>query len=357
MSKTVQQLGQLFIMGIQSTSLNQEEINFITKNEIGGVILFTRNYESIEQLWDLIGQIRELQSTPMFISIDMEGGRVARLKAPLTVWPPLCSLGKSDSTSLAYDYSFALGSELSSFGINMNFNPCLDVLTNLKNEVIGDRALSNDPEQVAKIGSSIIRGHMKSGVLPCGKHFPGHGNTLLDSHEDLPFEEKTLEQLEACELIPFKKSFRTKLTFLMTAHIQYNQIDNEYPATLSKKWITDILKSQMGYRGFVMTDDLDMKALTKSYSVESIPLLAMDAGADILLYCNNFESPKIGFESLEKAISENKISSDVLQAKVNKVLDFKNSKLADNRMSLDEIKALIGCEAHQEISSKMKQYL
>src|SRR5580698_798372 len=194
-------IGQLMIIGLRDTTLSQDEAEFIVRNNIGGVILFARNIESPEQVHRLCQSIQQLRmktrdKLPLFISIDMEGGRVARLKKPFTVWPAISQLGTIDSTSLSFKMAMAMGEELSAVGINLDFAPCVDVLTNPSNKVIGDRSISADPEQVAKHASALVRGYIKSGVVACAKHFPGHGNTLVDSHDDLPVENLDLERLK-----------------------------------------------------------------------------------------------------------------------------------------------------------------
>lgn len=335
--------GQLLTIGISGTTLTTDEENFIVENDIGGVILFTRNISSPEQLWQLCNNIQELHKrqhsrTPLAISIDMEGGRVHRLKKPFTQWPALQKLGKIDSPQVAFNFAFQMGADLSDFGINMNYSPCLDVLTNPKNELIGDRSISADPEQVAKIGTAVIRGFLKSNVIPVGKHFPGHGETIVDSHFDLPIENLTLDRLDAVELVPFKKAFRAKLEVLMTAHMLFPNVDKQFPVTLSEIFLNDILRTQMRYRGFVMSDDLDMHALTKKFGVEEIPVRALEAGCDLLLYCNDPKTPPIGIAAIKSAIGSGRLSEEELIQKVQKWAKFKEEKLSGSigQVSLKE---------------------
>ncbi len=346
-------IGQQMIVGLQGTSLTEIEKKFIIENDIGGVILFTRNVESPEQLHALVTEIQGLRhktksQAPLLVSIDMEGGRVHRLKAPFTQWPSLRKMGDIDSTSIAFKFAQNMGDELRALGINLNFAPCVDVLTNPKNEVIGDRSISEDPEMVSKIASALVRGYIKSGVQPCAKHYPGHGNTLLDSHEALPVEDRSLEELRDRELVPFKKVFRARLNFLMTAHILYKKVDPEWPATLSATWINRILKQDFRYRQFVITDDLDMKALTNHYDKSVIPVQALQAGASILLYCHELDSPQLGLEAVIKAVENNSLPREVIQKNHDDLLAFKKEHLLPpyEPKPMSEVQSIVGHPDH-----------
>lgn len=357
----IDRLGQLFFVGIQGTSLLPEESSFIAKNNIGGVVLFARNIESPQQVHKLCSEIQALRSqqkdkAPLFIGIDMEGGRVARLKAPFTQWPPLKKLGDLDSTSVAFKFAFDMGSELKAVGINLDFAPCVDVLTNPKNSVIGDRAISSDPEKVAKISSAIVRGYIKSNVLPCAKHFPGHGNTFIDSHEELPIEEASLEELEKASLIPFKKAFRARLDMVMTAHIKFTKIDPDFPVTLSKKFLQEMLRGQMRYRNLIISDDLDMKALAKYHSVEDIPVMALGAGCDILLYCNEPAHPPIALEAVKKAFNDGKLPAAPLEESLKRVLTLKRERLLQPvPPPFHEASKIIGHPDHLKLSKAIAE--
>ena len=349
-------LGQLFFMGLEGKTLTPSEASFIAKNNIGGVILFARNIETPQQVHQLCSEVQALRNqqkdkAPLFIGIDMEGGRVARLKAPFTQWPPLAKLGALDSTSVAFKFAFNMGSELRAVGINLDFAPCVDVLTNPKNTVIGDRSISTDPEQVAKISSALVRGYIKSNVLPCAKHFPGHGNTLIDSHEDLPVENATLEELEQAALIPFKKAFRARLDMVMTSHIKFSKIDPDFPVTLSKKFLQDILRKEMRYKNIIITDDLGMKAIAKYHSVEDTAILALGAGCDILLYCNEMAHPPIALEAVKKAVTDKKLSAAQLEESLKRVLTLKKEKLTNPEPpSFQEASKIIGHPDHLKLS-------
>ena len=356
----VDKIGQLLIIGIRDKVLTQDEAEFIITNNIGGVILFARNLESPRQIFDLVKSIQNLRhksrdKLPLFIGIDMEGGRVLRLKAPFTPWPAVGKLGKVDSTSLAFKFGMSMSAELRAVGINLDFAPCVDVLTNPKNTLIGDRALSTDPEQVAKLASALVRGYIKGGVIPCAKHFPGHGNTVIDSHEDLPVENSDLERLREVEMVPFKKVFRARLDMVMTAHMKFPKVDPEWPVTLSEKFITGILRGELRYRNIVISDDLDMKALANNYPVEQIPVRALQAGCDILLYCNNFEHPQVALDALGKAAKDHKISAKQIDESYNRVVTLKKDVLSKpDPEDFDKNSKLIGCAEHLRLASAIE---
>ncbi len=356
----VEKFGQLLIIGIRGTSLTEDEAEFIVANNIGGVILFSRNIENPEQVHSLCRSIQSLRhktrdKLPLFIGVDQEGGRVARMKAPFTQWPPLSLIGKLDSTSVAFKFALDMGTELRAVGINLDFAPCVDILTNPKNQVIGDRALSTDPEQVAKLASALVRGYIKSGIIPCAKHFPGHGNTLLDSHEDLPVEDVDIERLKNVELVPFKKVFRARLDMVMTAHIKFPKVDPQWPVTLSEKFLKGLLRQELRYRNIVISDDLDMQALSKNYPAAEIPVMALQAGCDILLYCNNFEHPQLALESLMKAFKEHKINAKQVDESYNRIVALKKEVLTHpDPDEFPKASALIGAERHQRLAQAIQ---
>lgn len=353
-----QQLGQQMMVGIAGLALTAEEKKFIVENNIGGVILMGRNLKEPKQIFDLVREIKSLSKhqadkASMLVGIDMEGGRVLRLKEPFTKWPAMAHLGASDNTTLTFQFAMAMGLELKAFGINLDFAPCVDIFSNPKNTVIGDRALGSTAEIVDKHASALVRGFFKSGVLSCAKHFPGHGNTLLDSHEDLPVEaESDLAALEARELIPFRKSIKSRADFIMTAHIHFPKIDNKNPVTFSEYFIQKLLKEDMRFKGLVITDDLDMGAMIKHYSREEIPVNALRAGAEMLLYCNDPTSPVITIEAVTAAVAQGFLPREILAENHKKILAMKKAKLADvDVITFEEALAVIENPTHKELAA------
>lgn len=351
-------IGQQMIIGLSGEELTQDEAQFIVDNNIGGVILFDRNLTSVEQTHKLISDIQQLRyktpdQTPLFISVDMEGGRVQRLKDPYTIWPPVKNLGDIGSSNIAFQYTQLMGRELKAMGFNLDYAPCVDILMNPDNKVIGDRSLSSDPDTVAKLASAMVRGYIKSDVMTCAKHFPGHGYTSVDSHFDLPVDERKLKDLEAQgDLEPFKKVIKSRVDMIMTAHIQYPNIDAKFPVTLSSFFIQQFLREALRYRGIIITDDLDMKALTKSFSVEEIPVLALQAGATMLLYCNEPDSPVKAVESVAKAIEAGEVSEDTLRYNCNIITNLKKKKLKNpiEPYSLEKVNQIVGKQEHKDFA-------
>ncbi len=349
-------LGQHMLIGVSGATLTIDEKKFIVENNIAGIVLFARNCIHPEQIRDLCAEIQSLRHSmkdraPLFIGIDMEGGRVMRLKAPFTAWPPLKKIGDLDAPTVAFKFTQSMGAEMMAVGINLDFAPCVDVFTNPKNTVIGDRAVSSDPHQVEKMASALVRGYIKSGILSCAKHFPGHGHTIIDSHEELPVEEASLQRLNEVELVPFRKALRSRVDMVMSAHILFKNVDPNFPVTLSEVFLKKILRDELKYRGLVITDDLDMKAMAKHYDKAQIPVLAMQAGADLLLYCNEPTSPPIAIDGLIEAVAQGQLKKSELEQSHARILAVKKLKiLSPDPRPIDEAMLVIGCEEHRYLA-------
>lgn len=353
-----QKIGQSFIIGFKDQEPSADVKKFIADNSIGGTILFSRNIDNPVQVAELTNELQGLvikTAPPLFVSIDMEGGRVARLKPPFTQWPPMKTLGDIDSPTLAFKFAECMGKELLTVGINMNFAPCVDVLTNPQNTVIGDRAFGSDPELVSKMASAVVRGFVKVGVIPCVKHFPGHGDTLLDSHEDLPVVEHDLKRLEEIEFVPFKKCFRARAEFCMTAHLKLAKVDPEYPATLSKKVLNEVLREKLGYRHLIITDDMEMKAITNHFPIEKAAVLAVKAGCNVLLYCHELSNQQKALEAIVKAVMDKEIPESVIEENLNKVLQTKKNNFPETYKMVDvtQIGKNVGHPEHLSLSKSI----
>lgn len=350
-------IGQHFFIGISGHALTADEKKFIVENNIGGVCLFGRNVADPKQVHDLCAEIQSLRhkqfdKAPLFIGIDMEGGRVHRLKPPFTVWPALKKLGDLDAPTVTFHFANRMGQELKAVGINLDFAPCVDVFTNPANTVIGDRSISSDPEMVAKHASALVRGYIKSDVLTCAKHFPGHGNTIVDSHEDLPVENVDMARLESCELIPFKKTFKSRVDMVMTSHIKFPKIDPDWPATLSEIFIKKIIREECRYKGLIVTDDLGMKAMTKHYGIEEVPVRALKAGVDLLLYCNDPEVPPQALEAVLGSAAQGVLQQSDLENSHRRILDLKKAKITQpDPLPMSEVTNIVGHPEHLKIAS------
>jgi len=298
--------GQFLILGFNGTRYTNSIGSLFRKLKPGGVILFSRNIENSEQTKTLISDLKKLgedvTELPLFVCIDQEGGRVARLSDDMPKFPTGRKLGDDGSLEQVDQVYGAIGKTVKELGFNVDFAPVLDLDTNSENPIIGDRAFSCDADKVAKLGRAAISALRREGILACGKHFPGHGDTSLDSHLTLPEDKRPLERFNDHELKPFKTAIDEKVDFIMTAHVIYPSIDAEFPATLSRKIITDILRHQMGYNGIVVSDDMDMKAIADRWSDGEATELAVKAGVDITLVCHESERLVTAYEAIRRII-------------------------------------------------------
>jgi beta-N-acetylhexosaminidase len=285
--------------------LSRDEQLVFEEYAFGGFILFKQNCRSPEQISDLC---RSLWNTATdeapFLAIDQEGGRVHRLPEPFTRFPSAAQIGGSGNTELVYQCGRATALEMAAVGLNLDFAPVLDVNSNPANPVIGDRAFGTTPEQVIKMSSAWMCGLRDGGVIPCGKHFPGHGDTDKDSHLELPLVEKSLDQLRKIELPPFANACHAAIEALMTAHVRFTALDRELPATLSEAVVTGMLRHQLGYDGVIFSDDMEMKAISANFPPAEAAALALRAGVDVLLFCHELTKATEVFESLS-TLAEN----------------------------------------------------
>lgn len=294
-------MGQLVIAGFDGVEVPVELRALAREFDLGGAILFARNVVEPAQVAELAYELRGLgRAEDAWVSVDQEGGRVARFKAPFTRWPPMATLGRARDAKLAERFARALASELRAVGITLDYAPVVDVHTNPRNPVIGDRALSDDAEEVARLGRVIIEALQQEGVAASAKHFPGHGDTSTDSHHELPVVEHDLARLQAVEFVPFKAAVDAQVATIMTAHVLVPALDETRPATLASAIIEGQLKGRLGYRGVVLSDDLDMKAISDRYTVGEAAVSAVAAGCDAFLVCGGSQNRQA--EALEAII-------------------------------------------------------
>jgi len=346
-----EKIGQLFMIGFQGTSVTPDLASFIKEYRPGGVILFSRNLESVEQMVDLTNDLQACsRHSPLIISIDQEGGRVSRLPKGFTIFPPCGLLGRCNSAELAYSAAATTAKELKAVGVNMNMAPVLDVNSNPENPVIGDRSFGTTPDIVCELGAATIAGLQENKVAACGKHFPGHGDTNADSHKELPVVEAGRDRLEALEFLPFRRAAQHGVASMMTAHVLYGALDPELPATLSPAIITDLLRRQLQYDGAVLTDDLEMHAIIDHYGVEDAAIRALLAGCDVLLICQDRNREIAAFEAVEKAMASGAISSERLDQSVARIARLKARFVRPYRpVTISDAKLMVGCRTHQAL--------
>jgi beta-N-acetylhexosaminidase len=355
------EIGQLLIGSLPGTTLTPEIRSLAREFSLGGLILFSRNIEEPEQVAELAIDIQSLASDlPLWVSVDQEGGRVARLRKPFTEWPPMAVLGRSGNTELASRFAAALAAELKEVGVTLDYAPVLDILTNPKNPVIGDRALAEDADLVARLGAAIIRGLQDTGVAACGKHFPGHGDTSVDSHLDLPLVEHPPDRIRRVECVPFREAIRAGVAFIMTAHVLVPALDEERPATLSPRIVQALLRDELGFQGVILSDDLEMKAIAKTYAVPDAAVQALAAGCDGILICSgDVDTQARTLEALVHAVEQGRVAYTRLDDAQTRLRRAKERFLAAPVGSgqTRHLRRVLGCDAHQQIAEEMSRFL
>jgi beta-N-acetylhexosaminidase len=344
-------IGQMFVFGFEGRNPTPYVRDLVDKHNIAGLVYFSRNISEPGQLWELI---RSLKAPGLLHAIDHEGGRVVRMGEPVTRFPAPRRVGDANNPELARRSGRFQATELAAIGINLCFAPVLDLATNPLNTVIRDRALSGDPAVASRIGAEIVRGIQETGVAACAKHFPGHGDTREDSHETLPSLRTPASTLRTREWLPFAAAIRAGVRTVMTAHVRFDELDPRHPASLSERIVRDILRKELRFDGVVVTDDLEMKAVTGTYDVDERTLLAIKAGADILLFCHTPEVQVAALETVYRAVEGRILSVDRIEQSFKRVQELKKSmasvKSANNR---GELYAVLGCQAHRALAATL----
>jgi beta-N-acetylhexosaminidase len=354
-------VGQLALVGFAGSSIPRDLRLFAREFDLGGVVLFARNIEAPEQISDVAREVEALaDELPLWVSTDQEGGRVARLKAPFTVWPAMTTLGRSGDAGLAERFARALATELKAVGISLDFTPVLDIETNRASPVIGDRALSERAEEVARLGAVIIRTLQAGGIAACGKHFPGHGDTSTDSHHDLPVVEHPPDRIERVELVPFKAAVEADVASIMTAHILIPAIDDQRPATLSPRIVDAMLKRSLGYHGLVMTDDLGMQAISRRYGTGDAAVAAIGAGCDAVLLCDpDYGGQVEAMEAIIHAVEDGTLPLKRVQDAMARHRRVKERFLAPPRalpLTGTALRTSLGRDEHLAVAAEMARF-
>src|SRR5262252_5894983 len=363
MASLRREIGRLLIAGFSGLQVPVELKTLAREFGLGGVILFARNIAEAEQVAELSYEAARLvPDIPLWVSVDQEGGRVARLKAPFTEWPPMATLGRSGDVRLAERFARALAIELKAIGITLDYAPVLDVATNPKNPVIGDRALSGRAEEVGRLGAAIIRTLQAEGVAACGKHFPGHGDTSVDSHLELPLIEHPPDRLRAIEFVPFRAAVEAQVATMMTAHVLVPSLDEDRPATLSRRVVNDLLRKELGYGGVILSDDLEMKAIANAYAVPDAAVMAIDAGCDGVLICSgDYGTQAATLETLVKAVEADRLPykrvEDALQRQQRAKERFLGAAMTSRPVKWQTVRQMIGRDEHKAIADEMAQFL
>ena len=346
--------GRRIMAGFEGAVAPASLIERVRAGRIGGVILFQRNIESARQTAALIASLQTAAlasplEAPLLVGIDQEGGRVSRLSDDFTIFPAARGFGDSGDAALAREAARVTGTELEAVGVNMNFAPAVDMLTNADCAVIGDRAFGETSEVVGLMGAATATGLQEEGVAACAKHFPGIGDMAPDPHETLPTSRLTLEDLQARELLPFRHLIRrAPPACVMVAHADFQLIDDAAPASLSPVFIQELLRGELGFRGVAITDDLDMGAIDDAADAALQSILA---GADIALICHSEDAQERAVDAIAEAIKNGGLPPEQEEASSDRIRRLKESYCRPNWRA--EMLEVIGCEEHREARERI----
>ncbi len=319
--------GQRIMAGFDGTELNDNIKHLIRKFKIGGLILFAGNIETPDQIRDLCSSAQNyafsLGLPPLFIAVDQEGGSIARLRPPF--FTPFQGNSYINNTKQAVEFARTTALEIKNVNINMNLAPVMDVILEGLNSVMQGRAFEGSPEKVGKLGACVIEQMQKQGIMACAKHFPGIGNTQKDSHFVLPLLDLELETMEKQDLVPFVAAKESKVAAIMLSHILYPKLDEKWPASLSPKIAKDLLRKKIGYQGIVMTDDLNMKAISHDIKICIKQILLSEI--DIALICHSSPDIEMAFLEIYKLISNNEDLHSRGRESVERILKIKKQYL------------------------------
>ena len=355
------EVGQLLWVGFEGTQVPPSLRTRLGAGEAGAAVLFARNLGTLDEIAGLCDALHDAApaDAPLLIAVDQEGGRVQRVREPATVFPPMLRLGELASRSpadaaraeqLAGEVGLVLGRELAALGFDLDFAPVLDIHTNPANPVIGDRAFATDAALVTRLAGALARGLAEAGVISCGKHFPGHGDTTEDSHLALPRVDHAPARLHAVELAPFR-ALANVLPTIMTAHVIFPALDGTVPATLSERVITGLLRGELGYSGVVVSDDLEMKAIADHYGLDEALERGLLAGCDAFLLCRVEELQVRAFEALVRAAEARSAVRVRVAESAARVAAL---KLAHQRRSASRPpRNVVGSSAHRALAAEL----
>jgi beta-N-acetylhexosaminidase len=339
-------VARMFAVGFPSTETTPDMRDLIDRG-LGGAVLFKRNFADGQRFADLCAQLKTLAGRPFITCIDQEGGRVTRLGKPFTQIPSMRIIGSHANAAMAREIGQLMASELRAANIDMNLSPVLDVDTNPANPVIGDRSFGRSVQTVMHLGLAMIDGLQSTGIAACAKHFPGHGDTSQDSHYDLPRLPHAMSRLQEIELLPFVKATEAGVAAIMTAHVIFEAIDDQYPATMSKQVLDGLLRKQIGFDGVIVSDDLGMNAIAGNYDLEHVVIRCTNAGVDLFLMAHDAEQQNRAIDLLAAAVQRGDVDGQIIQA-ANRRLD----KLFDRYVrppTTGPLGPMVGCAKHHQL--------
>jgi beta-N-acetylhexosaminidase len=346
------QAARLFTVGFHGRTIS-DDLSHLLARGVGGVILFSRNVGQPAEVFETTSAIKRRAGRPVLISLDQEGGKVARLRQGFSEVPSMRALGETGSAALTRDVGALIGRELRAVGFDMNYAPVLDIDTNPNNPVIGSRAFGRTPELVSELGVALAAGLESVGVAACGKHFPGHGDTSRDSHLELPRLAHSFERLQQVELQPFAAAVKAGIPALMTAHVIFEPLDPGYPATMSRAVLHGLLREGMGYDGLVVSDDLEMRAIADHYSIEDTVVRGLNAGVDQFLCCHTAELAQRAIEAVIHAVEAGTVSRETL-ATANRRIRTITEHYARPAPAMPDLEVL-RCDAHLALLERVAE--
>lgn len=341
-----EKIGQLVIVGLDGYELNDNAASMLRDYKVGGFIVYGTNVKDSAQLLSLINTLKQAndgKAIPLFMSVDQEGGRIDRMPPEIKRFPTNKDIGLKDDGALSLKIGKTIAEEIKAFGFNLDFAPVLDINSNPNNPVIGDRSFGPTEEVVSKLGVQTMKGLQSGGVIPVVKHFPGHGDTSVDSHIGLPVVTHNLNRLRGFELLPFKSAIRNKADAVLIAHILLPEIDPDNPATFSKTIITGLLRNELGFGGVVITDDMTMGAIMQNYGISDAAVKSVNAGSDIILVAHDYAMQVKVIEALRQAAADGIISEQRINESVYRILKLKAKyRLADKAIGSVDVNAING---------------
>ncbi len=351
-----QKIGQRLVAGLPGLTIDDDFRNLIKTHKIGNVILFARNIASVGQVKTLCSDLKKLileeTGIPPFIGIDQEGGMVTRLSEDATNIPGAMAMAATGNPQFAYQGGLITAQELKALGINFDFAPVLDVNSNSENPVIGVRSYADNPEAVIQFGLPMMKGLLDGGIICAAKHFPGHGDTSLDSHLSLPSVDRSTEELQQIELAPFAAVIKAGIPAIMTTHILFPSLEpEELPATMSRAIITNLLKGSMGFKGLVVSDCMEMAAIQQYYGTVNGTVGAMQAGVDLILISHTASLAAQAAQAVQLAILNGSLDRKEMDESVDKIITQKKSMLVDSDASI----SIVGGNEHKQMAMTMLQ--
>ncbi|WP_339217243.1 beta-N-acetylhexosaminidase [Ornithinibacillus sp. FSL M8-0202] len=344
-----EKIGQMIMAGMEGTTPEPETIRLIENYKVGGIIFFRKNLTSYSQSLQLVNGIKRANSgnpIPLFLSVDQEGGRVTRLPG-LEELPTNKEIGLQNDPKLSYQIGSILAEALHAFGMNMNYAPVIDVNSNPKNPVIGDRSFGDNPSLVSTLGIQTMKGMEANDIIPVVKHFPGHGDTSVDSHLELPQIDKSLEALHELELIPFIDAIDEGADVVMVAHILFPLLDSEFPSSMSKAIMTDLLREELHFDGVIVTDDMNMDAIVNHYEPGEAAVQSVKAGSDVILISKEYNDIVRSIEAIKSAVEKGEISEERINESVQRILAVKGKyQITDEQVAYYDL---------EQINKKIKE--